>query len=290
MAGSEHVLYLRAESGGRRVRCRSGLQRIAARGISRRWRGTAPDAQVVDVEVAQRVGGLIEEVVAVVVLVAPRAVAEDGVVQRLGDEAVAAPRDNVVVVVQAVVAARARAAADAAVADHDALQVDGRARVGLVVRDDGVGQRRDVDACVRLARDPELAAGQRGEGGEPRQQRLQVVLRRRRVAVPAARGLVAVAEAHARRRLHVQRVGHVRPCGAQARRRAGAVGGRRRRTARGRRRRPRAQPAQRTGERVKRQRRRRRKLLNVVQARLGKGALHGRAAGACGRAWRDGVS
>jgi hypothetical protein len=169
--------------------------------------------QVVDVDVADLVGGVVERVLAGGALVGPVADLHDLVVDGLGDEAVALPLHDVVVVREAggVLAAVARLGADAPVADEDALQVDGGGGVLDVVVVDGVGEGRHVDAGVGLAREPEVVGLELGVGGEEGDDGREVVLGRRgvRVLAGALDGAVGVADAGGG--LDVEGVGEVGP-------------------------------------------------------------------------------
>lgn len=102
-------------------------------GVSERARGRAappvhpPPAtqrRTIDVDVPDRVGGIVERAVARGVLVGPVAHGHDLIICRLADEAVSAPGHDVVVVIEVVVTAVACIVANAAVTDHDALERD----------------------------------------------------------------------------------------------------------------------------------------------------------------------
>ena len=127
---------------------------------------------------------------------------------RVGDEAVAVVlRELQVVTVRRILAIRADAGlrADASIADEDTRQRDLR-RSRIVALDNGVRERRHVDAGIALSRDPE------GVACILRVERIElhnggvVVSRLACVVVSAARCRIRVGEPYTRRRLDVERV------------------------------------------------------------------------------------
>eukprot|EP00050_Salpingoeca_kvevrii_P008175 m.301274 g.301274 ORF g.301274 m.301274 type:complete len:408 (-) comp14701_c0_seq1:232-1455(-) len=164
---------------------------------------------VVDVDVANFIGHLLEQIAAVVRGVGERALRADlllelGINERRAEEVLGRK-------LVTLATAHANFRARAAVAHSQALE--GGAGVGSIAHcpEDGLGERGHVDTSIALARQEELVVAVLIKLVKKLLERVQVVLGGRVVSAVVVAGIVGIRKAHTNRCLEVEHVGVLVP-------------------------------------------------------------------------------